>query len=419
MMKIVVIQAGVNQSSIPFKLLKLYRNIGIEVKLLVLDSSVNDEDVIKIYPSLLTKILRKCSIKNSWGKIRKQKQFIDEGIPFSIITEYGIDITKNKYVKEADIIQVHWIGARYLSPENIVQLTNMGKPVVFINHDSSLFTGGCHIRLGCENFMEGCGKCPELHSSYNEDITSYIVDNKSKIDKSNSIVVSPSKWMDYNASMSMVFKGCEHHVIPNPIDTEVFKPLDKNKIRKKYGVNLEKTVLLFGAVNAVSAVHKGYDYLVSAIKKLCQLYDTSNIELVVFGSDGGDSNICNIPIRYLGKLNEEEMVEAYSLSDVYVFPSIDDNFPGTVLEASACELPVVSFTTGGVPDIVDHKVTGYLANYKDSDDLAMGIRWILDSNMRQLGKNARIRMSHNFSNDIICELHKNLFEKLVDIKRKP
>lgn len=412
-MKIVSIQAGINQSSIPYKLLKLYKKMGIETKLLVLESSVKDDDVINVHPKFITKMLRKYSIKNSWKRINRQKQFIDDGIPFSVMTEYGIDLTKHKVVREADIIQVHWIGARFLSPENMVQLTNIGKPVVFINHDSSLFTGGCHIRLGCERFVDGCGKCPELHSSCNEDITSHIVDNKSKINKSKSIVVSPSKWMDYNASKSIVFKGCEHYVIPNPIDTEVFKPLDRNTIREKYGIKQEKTVLLFGAVNAVSAVHKGYEYLISAIKRLSEIYDTSNIELVVFGSDGGDNNICNISISYLGRLNEEEMVEAYSLSDIYVFPSIDDNFPGTVLEASSCELPIVSFTTGGVPDIVEHKVTGYLARYKDSDNLAEGIKWVLDNDIKHLGKNARVKMLKEFSNKVVCELHSNLFKKLL------
>jgi glycosyltransferase involved in cell wall biosynthesis len=79
-------------------------------------------------------------------------------------------------------------------------------------------------------------------------------------------------------------------------------------------------------------------------------------------------------------LNLKELVTAYSASDMYVLPSLEDNLSNTVLESLSCQLPVVAFNTGGIPEMIQHKTNGYLAEYKSSLSLAEGINWILKYN---------------------------------------
>ena len=64
------------------------------------------------------------------------------------------------------------------------------------------------------------------------------------------------------------------------------------------------------------------------------------------------------------------MVAAYSCADLFVIPSLEDNLPNTIMESMACGTPCVGFEIGGIPEMIDHRVNGYVANYKDAGDLA-------------------------------------------------
>ena len=75
----------------------------------------------------------------------------------------------------------------------------------------------------------------------------------------------------------------------------------------------------------------------------------------------------------------------YSAADLMVVPSRQDNLPNTAVEAHACGTPVVAFHTGGLPDIVEHKRTGYLAQPFHTQDLAAGISWVLEDTQRRIG----------------------------------
>ena len=102
------------------------------------------------------------------------------------------------------------------------------------------------------------------------------------------------------------------------------------------------------------------------------------------------------------------------MADIYVFPSLDDNLPGTVMEALACETPVATFSTGGIPDMVHHKKNGYVAEYKNAKDLAEGIIWIYHNNLNNiLGKNGRKHILSTYSMQNIGTQYKKLYEELL------
>jgi glycosyltransferase involved in cell wall biosynthesis len=108
------------------------------------------------------------------------------------------------------------------------------------------------------------------------------------------------------------------------------------------------------------------------------------------------------------------MAEIYSLADVFVLPSLEDNLPNTVMEAMACATPVVAFNTGGIPDMIDHQVNGYLAMYKSSDNLAYGIQWVLEGHDLDLGENSRRKVMDNFSNEIVSRQYMDLYQSILN-----
>ena len=99
---------------------------------------------------------------------------------------------------------------------------------------------------------------------------------------------------------------------------------------------------------------------------------------------------------------------------MFLIPSLEDNLPNTIMEAMACGTPCVGFNTGGIPEMIDHKTNGYVANYKDAEDLANGICWVLEkANYEQLSQNARQKVVENYSEDVVAKRYLTLYKSLL------
>ena len=107
---------------------------------------------------------------------------------------------------------------------------------------------------------------------------------------------------------------------------------------------------------------------------------------------------------------------AYSAADVFVIPSIEDNLPNTVVEAMACGLPVVGFDVGGIPDMVEHKKTGYLVRPKDIAGLSEGIAWVLSDTMRyrNLSYSAREKIIEHFCYIKVAKRYSDLYSAVYE-----
>ncbi len=414
--KIIQINENIKINSSPYKLKIALNKVGVNPKILTLKSVVQDDDIIVLKKSSLYRIKTKITSIISSLEYKFRYDLL-KGFPFSYYS-VGIDISVLNEVKDADVIMMHWVCGGFITPQIMHKISKMNKKIVWVCHDSWPFTGGCHVRMGCEKFKEYCGNCVMLNSNYAKDWSYRLLKRKKKyIDTNNLTIVSPSNWMDKNVSESALFRDCKHLVIPNPIDIDKYKKGDKESLRKKYSIDENRYVILFGAVNSTSTPYKGFSYLVDALRLFYdQVENGTNYEIVVFGSDGSNEQV-DIPfdIKYLGQLNEERMIEAYSLADVYITPTLDDNLPNTVMESLACELPVVSFDTGGVSDMVEHLKNGYLAKYADSEDLANGIRWVLNNNLgNRLGKNGREVICDKFEEKVVAEQYKELLCSIIN-----
>ncbi len=339
-------------------------------------------------------------------------------IPFSIPL-WGRDISNNPAFLNADIIHLHWVNHAFLRPKDLEKLAKLNTPIVWTFHDSNAFTGGCHVRYSCDHFENECGDCPLLKQSHENDISHKIWLAKNRAYKQLKFsIIAPSSWMAESIKGSKLLRDSVVQIIPNTLETEVFKPYDKGASKEHLGISPDKFVLLSGFMPSRKDLHKGTPYLIEALNILTSnnLVDKDQIELIVFGNRD-DRNVPEFSVKttFLGTLsNDEKLAICYSAADVFLTPSLEDNLPNTVMESLSCGTPVVAFTTGGIPDMVRHKENGYLATYKSSDDFAAGIAWVYNHLEREtLGKSARLTVEENFSEEVIAGKHARLYEQLL------
>lgn len=336
------------------------------------------------------------------------------------ISKYGQDISSNKFIQEADIIHLHWINQGFLSLKGIEKLIGLGKPMVWTLHDMWTFTGGCHYTGDCEKYLQQCGNCPLLKRPAAFDISSQVWLHKRKlIGNANITFVTCSNWLRSIAKQSHILHDQKVISIPNPIDTELFKPQPKDKTRLNLHLPTDKYLILFGAANMLDK-RKGLLYLIDALEFIKKKYpnEAKKIELVVFGK--ANQNMTDLlPMKsynlsYIS--TQQQIAEVYSIADLFVLPSLEDNLPNTVMEAMACGTPVVAFNIGGIPQMVDHKQNGYLATYKSAFDLAEGIIQMLFriENTDAFKQSARKKVVQNFNEKTVAAYYIELYNKLLN-----
>lgn len=275
-----------------------------------------------------------------------------------------------------DIVNLQWMNKGFVRPES---LRKLGKPLVWTLHDIWAMTGGCHYSQGCDRYREQCGQCPQLGSSQEKDLSRQIWQRKAKAwgENLNLHIVGVSRWIADCVQQSSLLGSYPVDVIGETVDPGVFRPHPKAIACQLLNLNPDRRYILFGALNPTRDRRKGFQHLQPALQKLRGL---PNTEVLLLGTSHYSSEIdLGFPITCLGKLSDDlTMSLAYSAADVVIVPSEEDACPLVSLEALACGIPVVCFDCTGLKDIVQHQVNGYRAQAFDPDDLAHGIRWVLD-----------------------------------------
>lgn len=416
-MKVLHISNSLSEASAYTKLHYALLKEDVDSKILVI-SHVGD--IIETY-DLKRNILWKIFdiLRDKFEGCILRRMDIEEGFPFSR-GKRGYPLYKNKMVKDADIIHLHWICG-ILSIQDIYNLKRLNKPIVWTCHDSWPFTGGCHVRYGCQNFSGSCGNCRNLKSREKFDYSYKILDRKKKfLNKCDITFIAPSGWMKSNIRISKVFGNNRVYVVPNAIDISKYSPLSSSEIEGIVGDHHQwenRINILFGAVN-VKIPYKGYEYLIKIFDKLCMknIFDTSRVTLHIVGECNSEFEIDKqYNCVYWGYVKEpQKMAAIYNIADVMLFPSLDDNLPGMIMECMSCATPVVAFRTGGIPDMIEHKVNGYLADYKNVEEMAEGLYWVINNNIDNvIGMKAREKVVNSYSEEIIAKKHIELYNSLL------
>lgn len=287
----------------------------------------------------------------------------------------GSDVSKHHMVQEADIIVIHWINS-FLNEKSIEKIINLGKPTYIMLHDMWHFTGGCHSDGYCGGYERGCYECPHLKKG-SKAAHNNLLRKMSLYKDKDVVILSPSNYEANAAKSSPVFEKNDIRVIGNCVNTDIFRKVDDISVSDIPGVITDKPLVLFTAVSAgKSNANKGFEYLMDALGKLHE----DEVHLLILGNID-DESLRGIKQTYtrLGYIIDEKMLaKIYNIADVTVVPSLQESFSYSVCESLACGTPTVSFAVGGILDQVVHKENGYLAKYKDTDDLAKGIRYCVE-----------------------------------------
>lgn len=331
-----------------------------------------------------------------------------------IMYEYiGFDISKNESVKQADVLVLHWTN-HFLSYHSISQLIRLNKPIVWVMHDMWLLTGGCHYDNYCGRYKVGCSNCNIANKKTIKHSKENFLSKQQLLGKGNFYCVTPSSWLYREANESDILKNVSKCVIHNPINLDIYYKRDcLVDFAEKNRIPCDRKVILYGAYNAISYEKKGYHFIREALVRHKELLD--KYTLVIYGINEQELAHKEDGIIKLGVIkNEDEMAELMNLADVFVAPSEQENYSNSVLEALACGTPVVAFDIGGMPDLIAHMENGYLASYKDVDDLVNGIKYCID-NSEELGEKARLKVNKENRYEIIGNEYISLFNQLIHI----
>lgn len=235
--------------------------------------------------------------------------------------------------------------------------------------DYSPMSGGCHFPLNCERYKTGCGCCPAWGSDNPKDFTYENVRKRQRIyNKVKPVIFGNSYMQDYYRK-SYLLRDHKYEWSCAIIDEKEFYPMNKKKLRLEFEIPEEKTFLIFFRSPDILDTRKGMSYLLDALSifydKLSEA-EREKVLLLVAGKDI-EETVSNVKFSYkdLGFVKFDVLAKLFSLSDVFVSPSIEDAGPMMVNQALSCGTPVVSFELGTALDVVKDKGTGYCAKMKD------------------------------------------------------
>lgn len=411
-MKVVLINTSENKGGAAVACKRLFNNLKqhqVDCKLIVFNKSSMDDDVIKIPHNRFKYKFIKFLF---FTELILQKLFKKKHVDFSF-SYFGIKLSELKEVQEADIIHLHWIHNSFVQIDDLQTLLNSGKKIVWTLHDMWAFTGGCHYAGDCQLYKNSCHQCPQLKTN-SIDIAKRQFIQKKQLELNKIRYITPSKWLKNIGEQSNLLRNATIDAIPNCINTNAFVGIPKSEALKNLGLTIgeNQRILLYIAMNAEDP-RKGYKELIHSLNYWTDTYK-EKINLLIIGRlnelPAVDNSLINI--ISVGRIfDEKKIISAYSCADAFIMPSQQDNLPNTIMESLSCGTPIVAFTIGGIPEMIKHQETGYLAKAGDCQDFAEGIQWTIN-NAKLLTPNCRKYAEENFQNNVVyiqhCELYTTL-----------
>ena len=397
------------------RLMESLKNNGIKAKMLVRDKQTDQISVVRLKSNWLQvwKFMWERIVIWSANRFRRYHLFDVD------IANTGTDITSLPEFRQADVIHLHWVNQGMLSLKDIRKILTSGKPVVWTMHDMWPCTGICHYARECKNYQQECHDCPYIYKGGGRKDLSYRTFRKKQKLYSYAPIhfVTCSHWLKEQAQTSALFEGKSLTNIPNAINTNLFKPMNKKEARAKFMLPEGKKLVLFGSLK-ITDKRKGVDYLIEACKLLAEKHPEwkESLGVVVFGNQSQQLQeqlpFHVYPLPYIK--NEHEIVNIYNAVDLFTIPSLEENLPNMIMEAMACGVPCVGFNVGGIPEMIDHLHNGYVAQYKSSEDFANGIHWILtEPEYDELSAQACRKVLGNYSESIIAKKYTDVYNKIT------
>lgn len=288
----------------------------------------------------------------------------------------GFDIGKIVAREQPDIVQLHWIGGNSF---RLSSLAGIDKPIVWRLSDQWPFCGVQHLESNAAAYVTPPANS-RLALDPSTDVSERVRRKKAKIYRrvDELVLVCPSRWLAGEAKRSALLGDRSVELIPTSCDTEMFSPRDRAASRSALGLPVGSFILLVGATT-METRWKGADLFVDAVGRFRAATRQQPVHIVTFGKSGLDAAQLSgtVEITHFGLVTDRHLMSIlYNAADVFCAPSRMENLANTVLESLACGTPVIAFAIGGMPDMIDHKVNGYIASPFDTADYANGIAWV-------------------------------------------
>lgn len=213
-------------------------------------------------------------------------------------------------------------------------------------------------------------------------------------------------------------------MIPNGVDTSLFRPVRANSLRKKLHLEDKNIVLYIGHFG----LRKGIEYLLMSIPKVVEAFPDVVFVLVGgtpkwLGTDRYWSMLNNTIgrlsikkyVRLLDAVPHSELPEFYSMGHLFAFPTLYEGMPKAILEAMACERPVVASSTTGVLDVIEDGKDGILVSPRNPSALADAIISLLSDSKksRDIARAGRSKVLSSFSWQRIAKQTLDVYKMII------
>lgn len=311
-----------------------------------------------------------------------------------------------------DVVHLHWVGHEMLSIQDIGKIN---KPIVWTLHDMWPFCGAEHYATDFR-WRDGYSRLNRDTNEGGFDINRWAWLRKKKHWSRLMHIVAPSSWLANNVRLSALLGGQPVSVIPYPIDLLDWQPVDKVTARNLLKLPNNVPIVLFGAMGGGKDLRKGFDLLAKSLTELHSKNIFLDLQVVIFG-ESRPKNPVNLGFatHYVGSLSDQLSLRIlYSAADVMLVPSRQDNLPLTAIESFACGTPVVAYDIGGLSDIVDHKINGYLARQFDVSDFSDGVEWVLRNHSSgDLSAKVRSKALKMFNPGLVSQSYLEIYESML------
>jgi len=308
----------------------------------------------------------------AYSLLVKIKQPAVSGVSFCLDL-FGCDLTRHPLVREADILHLH-CHAGFLSSASIAKLGALNKPFFWTVHDMHPLTGGCHQLGGCDRFTETCGECPQLDDESLNFTAQNLTALSSAVAAAKPIFVAPSQKILQLVRKSRVSRESISYCIPNGVNCNIFKPLEKNACRDKLNLEKDAWYILFtardildpnkGAIHALEILEVIRQYPLTA-----KAVASGKMRVLCCGVNANYFQPQGWQVAQFGYVSADKMPLIYNSADLFLFTSREEAFGNVVSEAMACGTPVVAHKVGGAIELLESEpLSSCLVNIGDTDE---------------------------------------------------
>jgi glycosyltransferase involved in cell wall biosynthesis len=352
-----------------------------------------------------------------WSRIGEYALRIEKKYGIIDFSKLGlIRLVNQVNFQKSEIVHLHNTHGYYIS-FLAMEVAFSSKKVVWTLHDDYMITGHCSFSMTCDKWKRGCENCSDLKIYPALDFDSAHINQIQKeilLKKIQPCIVTPSKWLENRVREKYPFlKNVQ--TIFNGVNTTIFFPIeDKKSLRTKYEIASDRKIILFIAELSTNNPFKGGEI----VRSLLELDLPNDWLFITVGDKQVQSNNTNhFTFPYIS--SDAILNELYNLADVMIYPTKADNLPLVVLESMSCGIPVIASAIGGINEIIDDRIDGFLVQEFKLENYFKSLTefFFLEEIFRnQISYNARVKILKLFDENKMYQSYSKLYDQLSQSK---